>query len=389
MVVAVKTIVASHNPDLARDFDRDMLKRRDLRMVTARTTAELVERLRAGADLCFIDRVLPDGDGEMALATIRADKKLPQVPVVLVAAQGAPASDRARAREVGFAELVELPAPPGSLGLLVARLLGMPLRDNERFAVRVHVFDAGGALADAYLGTSADLSERGMLLKARREFNVGTRLGLRFSLPGKAGELTVKGRVVRVDTHTFRPSKGLAIAFEDLTPADSGALHDYLRVLVGGRPFQWQVSEDKGHKIVSFVGVLRADSDLDPLRMLYGDVYFRMREFRRISSDSVQRWIDFVRSLKNVSRIFLLECPSSFVHQANLITNLLERQEVLSFYAPYSCTACGLDEERLIDIPKDLDGGTKRTPPSFPCSACGAPLVFDDLVEQYFTFLDR
>src|SRR3954466_1764265 len=137
-------------------------------MVTARSIEELVERLRGGGDLCFVDRVLPDGDAEMALATIRADKKLANVPVVLVVTPGSPAtagSDRQRARELGFAEVVELPAPPGSLGLLVARLLGMPLREDKRFAVRVHVFDAAGGSDDSYLGTSADLSERGMLLK--------------------------------------------------------------------------------------------------------------------------------------------------------------------------------------------------------------------------------
>jgi hypothetical protein len=158
---------------------------------------------------------------------------------------------------------------------------------------------------------------------------------------------------------------------------------------VSGRPFQWHVAEQDGKKVVSFFGVLRADSDLDPLRMLFGEVHFRMREFRRISSDSVQRWIDFVRGLKNVSRIVLLECPISFVHQANLITNLLDRQDVVTFYAPYTCPRCGLDEERLIDVARDLDGGKKRTPPTFPCSACGTTLLFDDLVEQYFAFLDR
>src|SRR5262249_50544247 len=154
----------SHNPDLARDFDRDLLKRRDLRMVTAHTIEELVEKLRAGADICFVDRVLPDGDCEMALAAIRSDKKLQSVPVVLVAAQGAPPGQRRRARDLGFAEGVERPAARGALGLVVARLLGMPLREDERFAVRVHVFDAEGvsaSTADAYLGTSADLSERG------------------------------------------------------------------------------------------------------------------------------------------------------------------------------------------------------------------------------------
>lgn len=383
----MKTIVASHNPDLARDFDRDLLRRRDLRLVTARTTDELLDRLREGADLCFLDHVLPDGGGDVALAAIRADKKLGTLPVVLVVASGSPASYRTHARSAGFTDVVELPAAPGALSLIVGRLLGVPLRDNDRFAVRVHVFGQDGG--DDYLGTSADLSENGMLLKARREVPVGTTLELRFALPGRAGELKVSSRVVRVDVAAFQPARGLALAFEDLQPFERHALHDYLRVLLKGRPFQWQVGYETGKQVVSLSGVLDAHADLDALRALEGEVQFRLREFRRIGSDSVQRWIDFVRSLEKAQRIQLIECPISFIHQANLITNLLERQEVVSFFAPYACDACGLEDERLIDVLTDLEGGKRRTPPAFNCTACRAPLAFDDLVEQYFSFLDR
>jgi CheY-like chemotaxis protein len=390
----VKTIVASHNPDLARDFDRDLLRRRDLRLVTARDTDDLLDKLRAGADLCFIDRVLPDGDAASAVAAIRADKRLGHIPLVMVTAAGAPADDRAHAQAHGFADVVELPAPPGTLGLLVGRLLGVPLREDERFAVRVHVFAAGatgdgGESPESYIGTSIDLSENGMLLKARKSAAAGSVLGVRFALPGRADELSLRGRVVRADDRSFAPQSALALAFEDVTPADRAALREYLRVLLGGRPFRWRTVDEGGRTIVELYGVLRADSDVTQLANLKGDVWLRLREFRRISSDSVQKWIDFVRSMPPGERLHLIECPIPFIHQANLITNLLERQEVESFFAPYSCAACGLDEERLIDVERDLDGGKRRTPPPQKCSSCGGPLAFDELVEQYFAFLDR
>lgn len=397
----MKTIVASHNPDLAHDFDRDLLRRRDLRLVAARDTDDLLEKLRAGADLCFIDRVLPDGDAASAVAAIRADKRLAHIPLVMVTTAGAPADDRAQAQAHGFADVVELPAPPGTLGLLVGRLLGVPLREDERFAVRVHVFtegaDSPSALAlglspgssGPYIGTSVDLSENGMLLKARKTAAAGSVLGVRFALPGRAGELSLRGRVVRADDKSFAPQHALALAFEDVTPADRAALREYLRVLIGGRPFRWRTVEENGRTIVELYGVLRADSEMAQLATMKGDVWLRLREFRRISSDSVQKWIDFVRSMNPGERLHLIECPIPFIHQANLITNLLERQEVESFFAPYSCAACGLDEERLIDVERDLDGGKKRTPPPQKCSSCGGPLAFDELVEQYFAFLDR
>jgi CheY-like chemotaxis protein len=387
----VKTIVASHNPDLARDFDRELLRRRDLRLVTARDTDDLLARLRDGADLCFIDRVLPDGDAASALAAVRADKRVANVPVVMVTTTGAPASDRAAAQEAGFADVVELPAAPGTLSMIVGRLLGVPLREDERFAVRVHVFDAAGGSEspETYIGTSVDLSENGMLLKARKSAAAGAVLGVRFALPGRAGELSLRGRVVRVDDKSFAPQHALALAFEDVTNVDRAALREYLRVLLGGRPFRWRTVEEGGRTVVELSGVLRVDSDLSPLAALRSDVWLRLREFRRISSDSVQKWIDFVRAMPSGQMLHLVECPIAFVHQANLITNLLERQEVESFFAPYSCAACGLDEERLVDVKRDLDGGKKRQPPPMKCSSCGGALAFDELVEQYFSFLDR
>lgn len=384
----MKTIVATHNPDLHRDFDRDLLRRRDLRLVTARSGHEAIERAKAGCDLLFLDRVLPDGEAELVLARLREDGALARLPVVLVNGVGFHSGlTPTEAKAHGFADAIELPSPPGLLPLLVARLLGMPLREDERFAVRVAVFDAGPSAADGYLGTSLDLSENGMLLRAKREVPVGTEIPLRFALPGRAGELATRARVVRVDAKSFAPAKALALSFLDLGPSEKQALADYLGVLVGGRPFTWRVSEEEGRKVISFAGVLRADTDLSALASLTGEVTFRLREFRRISSDSVQRWIDFVRSLGQTRLIRLVECPISFIHQANLIPNLLDRQEVVSFFAPYACHHCGLEEERLVEVAKHLDGGKRRTPPAFDCTACGAPLVFDDLVDQYFSFL--
>jgi CheY-like chemotaxis protein len=387
----VKTIVASHNPDLARDFDRELLRRSDLGLVTARDTEDLIARLRQGADLCFIDRMLPDGDAASALLAIRTDRRIPPLPVVMVTSAGAPATDRAEAIAAGFADVVELPAPPGTLSLLVGRLLGVPLREDDRFPVRVHVFsEAGRESPETYIGTSIDLSENGMLLKARRAATPGQVLGMRFTLPGHAGELTLRSRVVRVDDTSFAPQLALALTFEDVTEIDRAALREYLGVLLGGRPFHWRMVEEDGRNITELVGVLRPDSDLTPLQIhRRGDVWVRMRELRRISSDSVQKWIDFVRTLPPGEKLHLIECPIPFMHQANLITSLLERQEVESFFAPYSCPRCGLDEERLIDVKRDLDGGKRSQPPAQQCSSCGAPLLFDELVDEYFAFLDR
>ena len=72
--------------------------------------------------------------------------------------------------------------------------------------------------------------------------------------------------------------------------------------------------------------MLSAEVDLSPLKQLRGEIDFNLREFRRISSDSIQAWLDLIRSLRGASKIRLLECPSQFVQQANAISNLLRRE---------------------------------------------------------------
>ena len=79
-----------------------------------------------------------------------------------------------------------------------------------------------------------------------------------------------------------------------------------------------------------------------------------------------------------------------FVQQASAISNLLDSTEVVSFFAPYVCPRCGLDEEQLIDVRRDLyslQGTLERKPPSFGCVRCGTAMMFDDIPERYFMFL--
>jgi hypothetical protein len=200
------------------------------------------------------------------------------------------------------------------------------------------------------------------------------------------------GRVVRHDAQGFQPEIAVGLAFESLSELNRRALREYLQTLLLARPFRWHIAREKERQVISLSGVLRADADLAPLQQLRGELDFRLREFRRISSDSIQTWLDLIRSLTGVSQIRLLECPIAFVQQANAISNLLDQTQVVSFYAPYMCPRCGLDEERLIDVERDLEGAREPgqmllRPPVFPCSSCGAPLAFDDIPERYFAFL--
>jgi hypothetical protein len=229
-----------------------------------------------------------------------------------------------------------------------------------------------------------------MLLRTTRPLHVGERLHIRFPLPGRLGELQAQARVLRSDDKSYAPDHAAGLRFESLSDEARHALREYFTALSGGRSFRWKIMRSDAKQIIYLSGLLNAEVDLTPLKQLRGELDFHMRDFRRISSDSIQTWIDLMRGLTGASKIRLHECPIQFIQQANAISNLLDHTEVVSFFGPYLCRKCGLDEERLIDVKSDLydaAGVLHRRPPAFTCVRCSAPMIFDDIPERYFMFL--
>lgn len=388
----MKTIVAAFHPELPRDLRQGLLQRKDLRILPVRTLQDLVERMgRGGVDLALIGPQLGEHGAVSIGQTVRGNKKVHGLPMLLIWTGGGSVPPGLHAQ---FDEMIEWPQKAAVLPQILSRLLGLHVREHDRFPLRVHVFH--GALAsekigaETYLGSSIDLSIEGMLLRATRAISVGERLAIRFTLPGRPQPLSITAKVVRADSQSYAPEHTAGLKFEPMPDEARNALRDFFSTWAGGRNFRWNIIRDEQRQVIYLSGVLNAEVDLTPLKQLRGELDFHMRDFRRISSDSIQSWLDLMRSLTGASKIRLHECPIQFVQQANAISNLLDNTEVVSFYAPYLCSRCGLDEERLVDVQKDLhdaQGTLQRRPPPFRCVRCGAEMAFDDIPERYFMFL--
>lgn len=350
--------------------------------MSVRTLPDLIERLGRGADVCLVAPQLgPDNAASISQAVRSVRRTLPLI-LLLPGGVSAPPS----AAQL-FDEVIEWPQQSAALFSSLSRHLLWPQREHDRYPVRVHVFLHGG---DTYVGSSIDLSQEGMLLRTTRPLHVGDKLHLRFPLPGRLGELSTHAKVLRSDDKTYAPDHASGLRFENLSEEARHALREYFTALSGGRSFRWKIMRSDTKQIIYLSGLLNAEVDLTPLKQLRGELDFHMRDFRRISSDSIQAWIDLMRALTGASKIRLHECPIQFIQQANAISNLLDHTEVVSFFGPYLCRKCGLDEERLIDVKKDLydtAGVLHRRPPAFACVRCSAPMIFDDIPERYFMFL--
>ena len=149
----------------------------------------------------------------------------------------------------------------------------------------------------------------------------------------------------------------------------------------------WRIREQPGFTTVEFLGAIDEKAEFAQLRSgLEGHVVFHLAGVRRINSFGVREWVNFVRDLPGVTELTLTHCSPAIVAQLNMIYSFRGKARVRSFYAPYACSRCEREEEKLFHSENDFPKGDFTRMPTVDC-ACGGRLEFDDVVERYLGFL--
>lgn len=161
-------------------------------------------------------------------------------------------------------------------------------------------------------------------------------------------------------------------------PAGTGAPAGSRRLTVtridGGVALHGVIDEScqLGQLVPATPGVLRLD---------LADVTF-------INSLGVREWIRFLADLASAGiRVELARVSEPLIQQLNMIVAARGQAEVLSFYAPYACDACGREESLLLDLGRDRARLASGEPPAAVCPECGAAMAFNDFPQRYFLFL--
>ena len=107
-----------------------------------------------------------------------------------------------------------------------------------------------------------------------------------------------------------------------------------------------------------------------------------------INSVGVREWITLLDELaKRGKAVTLRNVSEPMVRQMTMVVEARGEATVESFYAPYSCTACGDERTLLIKVADHQDALTSLAPPTLPCGACGADAEFDEFPARYLAFL--
>lgn len=112
-------------------------------------------------------------------------------------------------------------------------------------------------------------------------------------------------------------------------------------------------------------------------------VVFDFNSLVFFNSVGIRDWINYLKSLPVVEVVYR-NCPRILVDQFNMIEGFFtEKTKVRSVYAPFYCPES--DEE--IDILIDIQNNDHEKVSSMLHPISGKYLEFDDIPEQYFSFL--
>ena len=118
------------------------------------------------------------------------------------------------------------------------------------------------------------------------------------------------------------------------------------------------------------------------------EIHVVCKDVPRINSVGVKAWIRYFQAAQaKGTKIKLLECSTAIVEQINLISNFTAGGTVESIFVPFSCEKC---KTELVGLFKTED--LKRMNMAIPdlkCTKCGSKAVFDDIPEEYLSFLTR
>jgi uncharacterized protein (TIGR02266 family) len=224
--VATKTIVVADDTAFVRDRFRAAIEAAGHRAIVVKSAAELLARVRADLehiDLIVLDLRLPHQPG---VDLVRAIRKLDEskLPLLIFSGTIANADEVRELAALAVAGYVnEYSAVQHILPSLAPHLF--PDNFNRRGSPRVVLgipiqYRYGNTIAAAL---TLNLSHGGIAIRSTSPLEVGSKIRVRFRMPGSKRDIDAEGRVAWSDRRV-----GMGIQFEQVEPANQAIIDSFV-----------------------------------------------------------------------------------------------------------------------------------------------------------------
>jgi CheY-like chemotaxis protein len=190
----MKKIIMTDDVRTALGPETSFLQESGVRIYPAASHDEVLNIHRAEkADLIITRLDSPGMPGEKLCASLREDRELRNVSVIVICPDTPEARERASRCRAN--EILLLPIAIPVLAEKAQQLLFVPPRKSLRVLVNVRVGKDGEERS--FFCRSEDVSAAGLLIETDKHLARGDRCSCTFTLPG-SGEITVSGEIVRL-----------------------------------------------------------------------------------------------------------------------------------------------------------------------------------------------
>src|SRR6266481_651603 len=224
--VTAKTVIIADDTAFVRDRFQAALENAGHKAIAVKSAAELLARVRADLeqiDLIVLDLRLPHAPG---VELVRSIRKLDEgrLPILIFSGTIASADEVRDLAALGVAGYVnEYSAVQHILPSLAPHLF--PDNFNRRGSPRVVLgipiaYRFGNTIAAAL---TLNLSRGGLAIRTTSPLESGTKVRLRFRLPGSKRDIDAEGRVTWSDRR-----HGMGLQFEKVDPIDQTAIDEFV-----------------------------------------------------------------------------------------------------------------------------------------------------------------
>jgi uncharacterized protein (TIGR02266 family) len=224
--ITTKTIVIADDTAFVRDRFRSALEHAGHKAVPVKSAAELLARVRADLakiDLIVLDLRLPHAPG---VDLVRSIRKLDEgrLPILIFSGTIANADEVRELAKLGVAGYVnEYSAVQHILPSLAPHLF--PDSFNRRGSPRVVLgipaqYRFGNTIAAAL---TLNLSHGGIAIRTTSPLEGGSKIKVRFRMPGSKKDVDVEGRVAWSDRRV-----GMGVQFEKVDPANQAIIDEFV-----------------------------------------------------------------------------------------------------------------------------------------------------------------
>jgi CheY-like chemotaxis protein len=175
---------------------RDILKQPHFTVFEAASGRQAIDiHRRESVDLIIMDVKMPGMDGEQVTRTIRGDRTLRSVSILLFADN--PRSGlRERCLATGANDFLAKPFNSAQLMTRVSLLINVATRKHTALLAHVNV-EGDGPPVEPFVARIVNLSTTGLLLEADVVLTEGRTVCVKFFVPGTAAQVTATATVAR------------------------------------------------------------------------------------------------------------------------------------------------------------------------------------------------